>query len=137
MQVAFGSAYRKHIVETIATIDLEADEIFTQSDALEDAAIILAPTTGWEQLLSSTPMNLAFLGQLLLLSLKRDFTLIPGNTHVGAIRLLKHPSSLRASIVQVSFFPYMFVSGGTLSVLKSFFRLTLRLQYLSKRPRQQ
>ena len=104
LQVTLGSLYRKNIVETIATIDMETECIFTQNDALEDAAMILAPTTGWEQLLSSTPMNLAFLGQLLLLSLKTDFPL-HGSNQAGGLRLLRHPTSFRASIIQVIVWP--------------------------------
>ena len=100
-----GSKKGKKVVETIATVDKVTGSISTYKDALEDAAMLLSHTTGWEQLLSPAPLTLAFLGQLLLLSLKTDVSLHV-NRPEGGFQQLRQPESFRASSIQVLLLVY-------------------------------
>ena len=100
LQIFVGGKGGKYAVQTIADVDKIADTISSHKDALEDAAMVMSHHAGWEQLLSPAPMTLAFLGQLLMLSLKTDFPL-DNNKPVGGFKLLRQPASFRVSIIQV------------------------------------
>ena len=100
LQVFMGTKAGKSVVEIVAKTDNISRSISTHKDALKDAELIMSQYSGWEQFLGPAPMAVAFLGELMRLSMIKDFPLDSMKMKDG-FRYLRSPESFRASIIQV------------------------------------
>lgn len=100
LQVFMGTKSGKSVVETVAKTDNILRSISSQKDSLKDAELIMSQYAGWEQCLSPAPMTVAFLGELIRLSMIKDFPLDCMKMKDG-FKYLRSPESFRASIIQI------------------------------------
>ncbi|XP_013401464.1 uncharacterized protein LOC106167278 [Lingula anatina] len=63
--------------------------------------LVMRPYANWEHFLSPAPMSIALLGQLMIIASETDFSLAK-NPPTEGFQHMKHPSSFRASLLQVS-----------------------------------
>lgn len=70
------------------------------NDLKEDMAMVMAPYANWEEFLTPAPITICLLGELMLISTTRDFTLEKKPPKDG-FKLLRNPGSFRACLVQV------------------------------------
>ena len=64
----------------------------------EEMALMMKPHANWEQYLVPAPIAIRILGQLMLISTRKDFKLTDEKC-----TFLRHPTSFRASLIQVYF----------------------------------
>ena len=72
----------------------------TGKDKLNDMMMMADTCTSWDQFISPAPNSIAILGQLMLLSCKKDFSLEAARPE--GFKLITFPKSFRATLVQVS-----------------------------------
>ena len=65
-------------------------------------SLILAWNYDWAAVLSPAPMSVCLLGQLILVSLDRDVSLVSKDMSKRDFLLTRNPQSLRASMLQVA-----------------------------------
>ena len=70
-------------------------------DVREEMALVMAPYANWEQFLVPAPLTITILGQLMLISTQKDFSLANRAPKDG-FEHLRYPDSFRACLVQVS-----------------------------------
>lgn len=70
------------------------------SQCREDTAILTQAHANWENYLTPAPMSIAFLGELVFISSKQDFSIRDGNPE-GGFKFIKYPDSFRACLMQV------------------------------------
>uniref|UniRef100_A0A3P8ZSF3 Uncharacterized protein n=1 Tax=Esox lucius TaxID=8010 RepID=A0A3P8ZSF3_ESOLU len=70
------------------------------SQCREDTAIISKAHANWEEYLTPAPMSIAFLGELVFISSKQDFSIKAGEP-TGGFMFIKYPDSFRACLLQV------------------------------------
>ena len=70
-------------------------------DKSETALLMISSSINWADFLTPAPMCIALLGQLMLISTEKDFSL-KKQEPLDGFKYMKHPESFRASLVQVS-----------------------------------
>ncbi|XP_034146570.1 uncharacterized protein LOC105027184 [Esox lucius] len=70
------------------------------SQCREDTAILSKAHANWEEYLTPAPMSIAFLGELIFISSKQDFSIKAGEP-TGGFMFIKYPDSFRACLLQV------------------------------------
>lgn len=70
-------------------------------DKSETALLMMSSSINWADFLTPAPMCIALLGQLMLISTEKDFSL-KKQEPLGGFKNMKYPESFRASLVQVS-----------------------------------
>ena len=70
-------------------------------DKKETALMMISSSINWADFLTPAPMCIALLGQLMLISTEKDFSLEKQRPENG-FKYIEHPESFRASLVQVS-----------------------------------
>ncbi|KAJ8007850.1 hypothetical protein DPEC_G00098470 [Dallia pectoralis] len=70
------------------------------SQCRDDTAILAKAHANWEEYLTPAPMSIAFLGELVFISSKQDFSIKAGGP-IGGFKFLKYPDSFRACLLQV------------------------------------
>ncbi|XP_046888835.1 uncharacterized protein LOC124475968 [Hypomesus transpacificus] len=70
------------------------------SDCREDAVMIFQGNANWEEYLTPAPLSIAFLGELVFISAKQDFSIKDGGP-VDGFKFIKYPDSFRACLMQV------------------------------------
>ena len=73
----------------------------TGKDKLNNLIMMADTSVSWDQFISSAPNSIAILGQLMLLSCKKDFSLEAAKPE-GGFKYLNFPKSFRATLVQAS-----------------------------------
>ena len=89
-----GENVAQKLDKAIASINKGADK-------KEEMRLMMGPNTDWERYLTPAPATIAILGQLILISTYKDFSLQDKKESIK-FKLLKYPDSFRASLVQVS-----------------------------------
>ena len=70
-------------------------------DKKETALMMISSSINWADFLTPAPMCIALLGQLMLISTEKDFSLEKQRPENG-FKYIEHPESFRASLLQVS-----------------------------------
>lgn len=99
LQVVMLSKCGEKMVNTIEMIDDLLTQITEQN--VEERNLTMSSHASWEQFINPAPLTIAFLGQLVLLSLTKDFSM-DKNQPEGGFRHIKWPKSFRASMIQVA-----------------------------------
>ncbi|XP_071096649.1 structural maintenance of chromosomes protein 2-like [Haliotis cracherodii] len=73
--------------------------VMSPTDAKEDMMLVLGLQ---QEMLSQAPLSVCLLGQLVLVTLDKDVSLVSENMDRSAFKYTKYPDSLRTSIVQVA-----------------------------------
>ncbi|XP_048245313.1 uncharacterized protein LOC124141786 [Haliotis rufescens] len=76
--------------------------VMSPTDAKEDMMLVLGPHMNWQEMLSPAPLSVCLLGQLVLVTLDKDVSLVSEHMDRSAFKYTKYPDSLRTSIVQVA-----------------------------------
>ncbi|XP_071096644.1 uncharacterized protein [Haliotis cracherodii] len=76
--------------------------VMSSTDAKEDMMLVLGPHMNWQEMLSPAPLSVCLLGQLVLVTLDKDVSLVSEHMDRSAFKYTKYPDSLRTSIVQVA-----------------------------------
>lgn len=101
LQPVILTPHGQKVVSTVEAIDDMHKQV--SPDVIEDTKLIMTQNAGWDQFLGPAPLTIVLLGQLMRLSILKDFSLIE-NWHPPlqfALQYLNVPNSFRASIVQV------------------------------------
>ena len=64
--------------------------------------IMLSSKYDWAAMLTPAPLSVCLLGQLILVSLDRDFSLVTEEMDVSQFEITRNPQSLQASMMQVA-----------------------------------
>ena len=106
----------KQLVKDTDSFLAALTEIAKGDDKREEALILLSENSSWEHMLLPAPYSIAILGQLILISAGRDFSLEKiswkdagdksvtqhGASRTFTLKHLKYPKSFRACLVQIS-----------------------------------
>ncbi|XP_046560810.1 uncharacterized protein LOC124269820 [Haliotis rubra] len=76
--------------------------VMSPADAKEDMMLVLGPHMNWQEMLCPAPLSVCLLGQLVLVTLDKDVSLVSEHMDRSAFKYTKYPDSLRTSIVQVA-----------------------------------
>ncbi|XP_067660759.1 myosin-11-like [Haliotis asinina] len=76
--------------------------VMSPTDAKEDMILVLEPHMNWQEMLCPAPLSVCLLGQLVLVTLDKDVSLVSELMDRSAFKYTKYPDSLRTSIVQVA-----------------------------------
>ncbi|XP_046559427.1 uncharacterized protein LOC124268492 [Haliotis rubra] len=76
--------------------------VMSPTDAKEDMMLVLGPHMNWQEMLCPAPLSVCLLGQLVLVTLDKDVSLVSEHMDRSAFKYTKYPDSLRTSIVQVA-----------------------------------
>lgn len=90
----------QNVASTVEAIDDMYKQV--SPDAIEDAKLVMTKNASWDQFLGPAPLTIVLLGQLMRLSIMKDFSLID-NWHPPlklGLQYLNSPNSFRASIIQ-------------------------------------
>lgn len=80
----------------------KARNTLSKGEALRDEALlVVSPHINWEVFLTPAPMCVCLLGELMAVATTADFTL-ENNPPKDGFKLMRWPSSFRASLMQVS-----------------------------------
>ncbi|KAK3093244.1 hypothetical protein FSP39_013117 [Pinctada imbricata] len=90
-----------HFISEMAEIDTAVASVNKGSDKKEDMVLLLSPDTNWARFLTPAPLAISLLGELVLISSDVDFSLTK-NEPEGGFKFLRHPSSFRTCLVQIS-----------------------------------
>lgn len=90
---------------TVESINRAKDSLSKGENIREEMALVVSPHANWENFLSPAPMCICLLGELMVLSTTADFTLENTPPRDG-FKLMRWPSSFRASLMQVANWGY-------------------------------
>ena len=76
-------------------------EVNSREDKKDTAVFMISSNTNWGEFLFPAPKAIATLGQLMLISTAKDFSM-KNQEPLNGFRYMEHPGSFRASLVQVS-----------------------------------
>ena len=85
----------------VADLDRALINVNSGSDKNETALVMMFLNMNWAELLTSAPLSIVLLGQLMLIAGEKDFSLENQRPEKG-FRFIQHPESFRACLVQVS-----------------------------------
>lgn len=88
-------------IEKLEEVENKYADISTAKERKEDALALMTPYGDWHHMLTSAPMAISLLGNLMLIATKTDFSLEDKRPKDG-FKYLKYPSSFRASLLQIS-----------------------------------
>ncbi|XP_067661981.1 putative uncharacterized protein MYH16 [Haliotis asinina] len=88
----------------VSTQDIAKAEkrVMTPTDAKGDMMLVLGSHMNWQEMLCPAPLSVCLLGQLVLVTLDKDVSLVSEHMERSAFKYTKYPDSLRTSIVQVA-----------------------------------
>lgn len=90
---------------TVESINRAKDSLSKGEDIREEMELVVSPHANWENFLSPAPMCICLLGELMVISTTADFTLENTPPRDG-FKLMRWPSSFRASLMQVANWGY-------------------------------
>ncbi|XP_067662227.1 uncharacterized protein [Haliotis asinina] len=84
------------------TIAKAEKDLMGPKDVKEDMALILGPHMNWQEMLCPAPLSVCLLGQLVLVTLDKDVSLLSKHMTRKRFKYTEYPDSLRTSILQVA-----------------------------------
>ncbi|XP_046557793.1 uncharacterized protein LOC124266992 [Haliotis rubra] len=84
------------------TIAKAEKELMSPKDIKEDMMLVLGPHMNWQEMLCPAPLSVCLLGQLVLVTLDKDVSLLSEHMTRDRFKHTEYPESLRTSILQVA-----------------------------------
>ncbi|XP_046370309.2 uncharacterized protein LOC124144794 [Haliotis rufescens] len=76
--------------------------LMSPKDVKEDMMLVLGPHMNWQEMLCPAPLSVCLLGQLVLVTLDKDVSLVSEHMTRDRFKHTEYPESLRTSILQVA-----------------------------------
>ncbi|XP_046562056.1 uncharacterized protein LOC124271044 [Haliotis rubra] len=84
------------------TIAKAEKDLMSPQDIKEDMMLVLGPHMNWQEMLCPAPLSVCLLGQLVLVTLDKDVSLLSEHMTRDRFEHTEYPESLRTSILQVA-----------------------------------
>ncbi|XP_048236839.1 uncharacterized protein LOC125372023 [Haliotis rufescens] len=84
------------------TIAKAEKDLMSPKDTKEDMMLVLGPHMNWQEMLCPAPLSVCLLGQLVLVTLDKDVSLVSEHMTRDRFKHTEYPESLRTSILQVA-----------------------------------